>query len=147
MTILLMGAPPHRAIPQGAGPIKVASTQMHPKCKSTCHWSTCHQSANHRSNSHQSTRHQAVFHWSTRHQTASHQSFSDYLVILTRHQSPVIGQQSFHQALVITHQTTDNDYLVANKPHSSSEQSLWIEPQNSSTSKEYYCPLSLILDI
>ena len=143
---------------------------MHPECKSTSHRSTRHRSTIHRSTSHRSASHQSIRHWSTRHravfhrsqalgrqwpvtshQSSSHWSFCDYQALgtgqlITRHQSPVIqssvtGQQSIHQAPVITHQTTDNDYLVASKTHRSSEQSLPNEPQNSSTSKRVLLPL------
>ena len=69
----------------------------------TAHWSTTHQSTSHWSASHRSTKHQ-----STRQQS-------------TVSQSPFNGHQSIHQAPVITHQTTNNDYPLANKTHGSSE--------------------------
>ena len=87
----------------------------------------------------------------TSQQITSHRSLSDYQApgtrqLITRHQSLVnqslgIGHQSVHQALVITHQTSDKNDPVANKINRSSEQLFPRDPQNSSASKRVLLPL------
>ena len=60
---------------------------------------------------------------------------------VTVNQSLVTGHQSIHQAPAIIHQSTDIDYLVANKTNRSSEYTLSHESQNASTSERVLLPL------